>query len=328
MAIPTLSLDIGNTAVKWRLRRGRAVHQGRALHPAECVAAILAAVGNGPKASWQLAYSAVAHPQKVAQVLRPLERLLQTSGQRLVAQRRLVLAGSSSMVEVTCAYRAPAELGADRWAAVLGVSRQASRIWRSQLAQADARRTEGPAGQRPGGPHARGIRPPEAFALWLVSAGTATVIDLVEAGFTTDGRLAWLHFLGGCILPGIGLTREALSQATGALGAYMPHATARFRIEGPPRNARDAIGYGLAVAQSSALLALPQPAGVIVHGGYAKDWLRYFQAVQSHAALQRHGAQRQRESAPFLLQAPHLVLDGVEQWASAMRPPQSRSTRD
>ena len=321
MAIPTLSLDIGNTAVKWRLRRGRTVHQGRVLHHAQCVEAILTALGDRPQGPWQLAYSAVAHPQKVARVLRPLERLLQTSGHRLVAEHHLVFAGSASAFEVTCGYTEPAELGADRWAAVLGVTRQIARIRRARSAQATqaAPPAQPVAGVQPRPPVAlrgSGIRPPGTFSLWLVSAGTATVIDLVSVGLTRDGALARLSFLGGCILPGIGLTRDALSRATGALAAYMPESTVRFRIQGPPRNARDAIGYGLAAAQSSALLALPLPAGVIVHGGYAKDWLRYFQAVRATAT-----PHHRRQSAPFFLEAPHLVLDGVEQWASATRLP-------
>jgi pantothenate kinase type III len=140
------------------------------------------------------------------------------------------------------------------------------------------------------------------------------VVDLVEVELTIEGRLARLGFLGGCILPGIGLTRDALSQATGALAAHMPESAVGFRIQGLPRNARDAIAYGLAAAQSSALLTIPPPVGVIVHGGYAKDWLRYFQAVRASAASHLWD-----EPAPFFFEAPHLVLDGVEQWASAMR---------
>lgn len=313
MAIPTLSLDIGNTAVKWRLRRGRAVNQGRVLHHAQCVEAILAALGDRPQGPWQLAYSAVAHPQKVARVVRPLERLLQTSGHRLVAKRRLVCAGPSSALEVTCSYTEPAELGADRWAAVLGVTRQIARIRRAQAAQL-AHPVPGGQAHLPSALRGGGISAPRAFSLWLVSAGTATVIDLVEVGLNAENRLVRLGFLGGCILPGIGLTREALAQATGALAAHMPESTVRFRIQGLPRNSRDAIGYGLAAAQSSALLALPRPAGVIVHGGYAKDWLRYFQAV-----FVANMPQERRELDLFFLQSPHLVLDGVEQWASATR---------
>ena len=315
MASPTLSLDIGNTAVKWRLRRGRTAHQGRVLHHAQSVEAILAALGDQPQGPWRLAYSAVAHPQKVARVLRPLERLLQTSGHRLVAQHRLVFAGPPSALEVTCDYTAPAELGADRWAAVLGVTRQIARIRRAQSTQAT--QATQPARESPRRTPAAlrsSLGPPGVFSLWLVSAGTATVVDLVEGELTTEGRLARLGFLGGCILPGIGLTRDALSQATGALAAHMPESTVGFRIQGPPRNARDAIAYGLAAAQSSALLTLPPPVGVIVHGGYAKDWLRYFQAVRASAASHLWD-----EPAPFFLEAPHLVLDGVEQWASAMR---------
>lgn len=317
MAVQTLSLDIGNTAVKWRLRRGRTAQQGRVLHHAQSVEAILDALGDRPQGPWQLAFSAVAHPQKVARVLRPLERLLQTSGHRLVAQHRLVLAGPFSAPEVTCDYTEPAELGADRWAAVLGVTRQIARIRRAWSTQAAQATQPGLAGRRRAPVALRSsVRAPGAFPLWLVSAGTATVVDLVEVELTTEGRLARLGFLGGCILPGIGLTREALSQATGALAAHMSESTVGFRIQGPPRNARDAIAHGIAAAQSSALLTLPPPVGVIVHGGYAKDWLRYFQAVRASAE-----SDHREEPAPFFLEAPHLVLDGVEQWASATRLP-------
>jgi pantothenate kinase type III len=307
VAIPTLSLDLGNTAVKWRLRVGRTVRQGRVLHGKTAVADLMADAFRHTQPSrlvdrysnWSLAYSAVAHPTKVDAILGPLERCLETRGHGLRPERRLVLGTSSGAFTVVCGYRKPAELGADRWAAIVGLVQHAHRL----ADKAEAAQTQ--------------------MSLWLVSAGTATVVDLVDVCWdgeaSAPGSLATFSFRGGAILPGIGLTQQALAAATGALADYMPgvgQPLRPLRLRGVPQGAREAIVYGLAAAQSSSLLTLPWPTGVVVHGGYGNDWLRYFRSVlRAYAPL----SGRISGPLPFFVKAPDLVLDGVEQWSKARR---------
>ncbi len=90
------------------------------------------------------------------------------------------------------AYARPAQLGADRWAAVLGA-------WQRL--------------------HATAL---------VVSAGTATTIDAM----TPDGEQAGGLFQGGMIMPGLAMMRRALGEGTADLGVQQgvvsmwPRATA------------------------------------------------------------------------------------------------------
>ena len=94
---------------------------------------------------------------------------------------------------VTSRYDTPAQLGADRWAALIG---------------------------------ARGLH---GSGCVVVSAGTATTIDLLDAAGV---------FQGGLIMPGVDLMRTALASNT----ARLPHAPGRYRPL--PRNTQDAISSG------------------------------------------------------------------------------------
>ena len=103
---------------------------------------------------------------------------------------------------VTSRYDTPAQLGADRWAALIG---------------------------------ARGFH---GSACVVVSAGTATTIDLLDAAGV---------FQGGLIMPGLDLMCTALASNT----AQLPHAAGRYRPL--PRSTQDAITSGAICATLGAI---------------------------------------------------------------------------
>lgn len=95
----------------------------------------------------------------------------------------------------------------------------------------------------------------------VVMAGTATTIDTLDA----DG-----NFLGGAIMPGVGLMLRSLAQGTAAL----PFAEGQYVAY--PRCTDDAIVTGVIEAQTGAIerifsrLADPS-ATCLISGGYAKQ---------------------------------------------------------
>lgn len=99
-------------------------------------------------------------------------------------------------------YAAPSQLGADRWAALIG---------------------------------ARALH---RGACLVVSAGTATTVDLLDASG---------DFLGGLIIPGVDLMRHSLAGNT----AQLPLASGQFSMQ--PRCTADAIESGCLQAQAGAV---------------------------------------------------------------------------
>lgn len=117
-------------------------------------------------------------------------------------------------------YREPAQLGADRWAAMLG------------LAWHERRRT---------GPGAR------ACAL-LAVFGTATTIDTLRPVPDPAGAEGGFDFPGGLILPGPAMMLSSLSSGT----ANLPHARGDTALY--PAHTHQAIVTGVAAAQAGAVL--------------------------------------------------------------------------
>jgi type III pantothenate kinase len=123
-------------------------------------------------------------------------------------------------------YDRPEQLGADRWAALIGA-------------------------------HSLHVG-----ACLVVSAGTATTIDAIDA----DGM-----FQGGLILPGLSLMRSALANAA----AQLPEAKGGY-VE-LPRNTDDAIASGAIEATTGAIermfrrMAANSPAVCILTGGAAGE---------------------------------------------------------
>jgi len=175
----TLLIDIGNTALKWALAERGA--------PAGSPLLVVHALPHRGDTAW---------PQQLARAWAELPRGTPAVGctvadSALREQVQQIAASCGLHVQwLTAAtrhdgdfvlengYRAPAQLGADRWHGMLG---------------ACARRPRS--------------------SLVLVAAGTATTADCVV--FDADAGVA--RFVGGCIAPGAQMMLEALAQRTAGL---------------------------------------------------------------------------------------------------------------
>jgi type III pantothenate kinase len=106
-----------------------------------------------------------------------------------------------------------------------------------------------------------GARTLESRACLVVMAGTATTIDSLDA----DGR-----FLGGMILPGLGMMHHALFRGTARLPALSLDANAYAEF---PRETQSAIISGCLEAQAGAITRafhrLPDAACCLLSGGAA-----------------------------------------------------------
>ncbi|MFT3735931.1 MAG: type III pantothenate kinase [Rhodocyclaceae bacterium] len=155
---------------------------------------------------------------------------------------------SSVACGVRNAYADPSQLGVDRWAAALAA-------WG---------RVQGPC--------------------LVVSAGTATTIDLIETDAAGGGL-----FAGGCILPGFDMMRRALAEGT----ARLPLAEGGWQPK--PDRTQDAIYSGCLNAQLGAIermrSQLPAGSPVLLAGGAAP-------------------LLRLQIAAP-VIEAPDLVLEGL-----------------
>jgi pantothenate kinase type III len=310
MTEPTLLIDIGNSAVKWRLHRGSRHVSGRLPYAKDLAQALrdqwarqLEGLNRQPQRGaaavdyrdlgWHVVYCRVASQERVDTVMSVVGQLFPGTRQVLMPQARLCLGLGKDVLMVRCGYRRPTALGADRWAAVLGLAAHARRLRPLFLAASD-----GPARAEASSP----------LAVWVVSAGTATVIDLVWAEARPDGSISRLDHAGGLILPGIGLMRESLTQATGGLAPFVAAAAKVHRFSGVPRQPHHAVARGIEAAQVGGLLVLPPPTAIVLYGGHARAWLSCFRSVGSDS-------DRPPLTQPLVIPAPGLVLDGLQQWA-------------
>lgn len=304
MAEAILLLDIGNSAVKWRLKTGRSrLRELGGLRPegrqaySQGFERVLRAQWRGLKRlcdeqPGRVVFSNVAKKSYAEPILGLAAQCFPGTCEALRACPRTELSAGSHPVAITCHYRRPSSLGADRWAAVLGLVAQARRI-RSLW-----------------GPGAEALM---RMPLWLVSAGTATVVDMVWAQVDPQGRLARLEHHGGLILPGVGLMRDTLSQATGLLRPYVEASVRAQTFAGIPRQSHQAIARGIASAQLGGLMVLPQPRLVFVHGGFAADWRSCLEAVWAGMPIGQTITGGMKK--PLVVHAPGLILDGLAQWA-------------
>jgi type III pantothenate kinase len=168
-----------------------------------------------------------------------------------------------AMLGLKNGYRTPAQLGADRWMGLIG-------IWTSTAGQ-------------DGAPRPR----------QLVNFGTATTIDTISP----DGV-----FVGGLIVPGWNLMRDALAQRT----AQLP--TAAGAILDFPTGTHDAIITGIAAAQAGAVLRQwmiardrfgAEPA-LYITGGASADVVTEIGQLLALAGV-----------SASLHQVPHPVIDGL-----------------
>lgn len=164
-------------------------------------------------------------------------------------------------------YAQPEQLGADRWVSGLGLAAQ------GMLA--------------PGETH------------MVVSAGTATTVDLIKA----DHRRA--VFLGGWILPGIQLMNDALRVNTRDLDGLMG-ASIKTLVDADatvPTDSRAAISQGIGLAQTGFISQIAKAHHVTklwLHGGDAAAWRFYL-------------SRRVNDSGMSLTvhDAPHLAFAGL-----------------
>lgn len=229
-----LLLDAGNTRLKWGLRAGDAwLDQGVAEYAGlEALAAVLPRDGSAlPVFGVNVAGPAVAAALDQALARR--------------AASPVWLQAKAAGGGVVSRYTEPSQLGADRWAALVGA------------------------------------RTLHAGACLVVTAGTATTVDVLNAQGV---------FEGGLILPGFEMMRRALAGNTAGLG-YAEGQAVEF-----PRNTADAIYAGCIHAQAGAVermyARLRDPGALCLVSGGAAD------IVASHLEI------------PFRV-APNLVLEGL-----------------
>lgn len=187
--------------------------------------------------NWQLSWSAVGPTEVMDCVDIAFSTMSNTatpSAHRPVQELSL----SALNKVVVNRYLNPGQLGADRWISVVGAA-ASSAI---------------PAGE----------------THMIVSAGTATTIDLVRA---LDAEHGSYEFLGGWIFPGVSLMNSSLRQGTRDL---------QLRIDTPcvtdvdiPKDTRVAIAQGIGLAQTAWLAPLIERFNVRriwLHGGAAHYW--------------------------------------------------------
>lgn len=180
--MPLLAIDVGNSRIKWGLRAGSSwTATGVANHSER---------GALARAWMQLPRECRMIGSNVA------GREIQAGIEDILAAQRLDvhwIESQPAQCGVRNLYDDPAQLGADRWAALIA---------------------------------ARSIH---AGACLVVNVGTAVTVDALSAGG---------DFLGGLIVPGLRLMREALARDTSRLGSN-PGDHVPF-----PRNTADAIASG------------------------------------------------------------------------------------
>ena len=109
---PIYLFDAGNTRIKW------AVHDGRAYVASGAVETLRAAELDQALPSGKRAQRAIASSVAGAEVRAQLERLCAARGVKLA-----IIASQAEQLGVKSGYRDPAQLGSDRWAALVAAHR-------------------------------------------------------------------------------------------------------------------------------------------------------------------------------------------------------------
>jgi len=225
-----LLIDAGNTRIKWALAaQGAALGdwtaQGAHMHAeaADFPAALSAALAS---VAAQPVIARVLIANVAGQAVRGMLASWLAAPQLQVAPQAIEwFASVAQRAGVSNAYRNPAQLGCDRFAAAIG---------------------------------AHALCPGKAIV--VANCGTATTIDAI----TADGT-----FLGGMILPGLGLMATSLARNT----AQLPQIKPGSRLpEGFADNTDDAILTGCLAAQAGAIeraFELHQAVECIISGGAA-----------------------------------------------------------
>jgi type III pantothenate kinase len=186
-----LLLDAGNTRIKWARVRD-ASWEERGVSGYDDLGELIQAAkvtGLGGQC-WIASVAGAARNRLIEQSLREAEVSLHW------------IESQAEQCGVVSRYRAPQQLGVDRWMALLAAHNRCQ------------------------------------DACLIVSAGTAMTVDALAA----DGQ-----FLGGIIVPGIGLMQQALQQGTALVGQT------EGLIQTFPDNTADAVRTGAVLAMAGAI---------------------------------------------------------------------------
>ncbi|MFP3890228.1 type III pantothenate kinase [uncultured Ralstonia sp.] len=246
-ARPLLLIDAGNTRIKWAWIAsgvdalpaepgtsdgGPWQHAGARPHDqlAELVEDWRDCHAGAGEAPPEVWISAVAGPALRDALSARIARVFDGARVRIAASETAVAGLQNGLRN---GYREPTQLGTDRWVGAVG----ARQLW------------------------------PDT-ALLLVTAGTATTLDIV----TPDGL-----FAGGLILPGLTLMLRALSRNTAQLPEVEVGVLTERDAVAPPwaDNTQDAIALGCVTAQAGAITQTwhtlqaqyPGPARCVLSGG-------------------------------------------------------------
>lgn len=253
-----LLLDLGNTRLKWQVITDHQIQAsghvaacsldelGRQSSAIDDLGHCLANLG----ASVQVLGGSVGAPEVKAWFAQWLDQRHHHQVEWVVSRAHLAVELPQATVRLEQPYAQPERLGVDRWLAALG--------WLSLTAQQ-------------GAAPSLELESTRTSRLAMVSAGTATVVD----GLVVNRRGADIRaqMMGGLIYPGFGLMRSGLADQTADLAAYVAAAPASSPGIGPAGDSVAAIHAGIAAAQVGPLCWLGPVDHVIVHGGYATDWL-------------------------------------------------------
>ena len=298
-----LLVDMGNTAVKWCLAQPKgqrlgvvhsmpwcsgassttAVARSMAREMAQQIRSDSSAASTERDArKRELIYCSVASAERTQALVEAVCKTLQCQARPFFSQAKVTLSPGAlpaylrERCELLNSYKRPRQLGSDRWAALLGLVASPA-LWRGLIA-ADGQ--------------ANGL-------VVLVSAGTATVMDWLGIDSVSSQGTTRFGFQGGTIRPGYGLMASVLGQSAAGLGPESPAVTRR------------AMQAGIAQAEVSGVFSRGQPGLVVVHGGFARQWLKDF----------RHASRATGQSAldgqtggAVVVHAPGLVLQGLRAW--------------
>ena len=298
-----LLVDMGNTAVKWCLAQPKgqrlgvvhsmpwgsgassttAVARSMAREMAQQIRSDSSAASTERDArKRELIYCSVASAERTQALVEAVCKTLQCQARPFFSQAKVTLspgalpAYSRERCELLNSYKRPRQLGSDRWAALLGLVASPA-LWRGLIAadgQADGQAV-------------------------LVSAGTATVMDWLGIDSVSSQGTTRFCFQGGTIRPGYGLMASALGQSAAGLGPESPAVTRR------------AMQAGIAQAEVSGVFSRGQPGLVVVHGGFARQWLKDFRHASGATGQSALDGQT---GGAFVVHAPGLVLQGLRAW--------------
>lgn len=197
-----LLVDAGNTLIKWAVIDENASTQGRWLDSGAALHADVAQL----EQDWRRHNISRALISNVAGQARQSQLGMMLSNLKVASLSIEWFASTSEQAGVRNSYRHPAQLGCDRFAAMIG---------------------------------AHALFPEQA--LIVATCGTATTVDAI----TADGL-----FVGGMILPGLGLMATSLARNT----AHLPQvAQNSLKLYPFASNTSDAIISGCIAAQTGAI---------------------------------------------------------------------------